>query len=78
MILLNVLLTKGNKTRLVSLRIINQMRSQWICMTNMQKTILSKMDLGEFRTLISKNSIIKAVSSFFWMVHDMCTRLATC
>ena len=58
MILLNVLLTKGNKTRLVSLRIINQMKSQWICMTNMQKTILSKMDLGESQTLISKNSII--------------------
>lgn len=65
MILLNVLLTKGSKTRLVSLRIISQMRFQWICMTNMQKTILSKMDLGEFQTLISKNSIIKDRFKFF-------------
>lgn len=77
MILLKDLLTKGNRTRLENLRITNQRKCRWICMTDMQKITHLKMVLGEFRTLTSKISIIKVDSSFSWMVHVMCTRWAT-
>ena len=59
------------------LRITNQRKCRWICMTDMQKITHLKMVLGEFRTLTSKISIIKVDSSFSWMVHVMCTRWAT-